>query len=111
MNVSGLLAWVRALPTYEMLREDLAAGGSPVPLGLLRTARPALATALASDLQLPMVIVTGSAERSRSLHRSIQHYSANPSLVLRFPEPPAVFYEQSPWPRETIGGRMSILHS
>lgn len=109
MNVSGLLDWFDALPAYRALREELDTGGSPLPLGLLRAARPAMAAAIAGDLDRPILLTTGTVERARALHESIRHWHPNPERVLRFPEPLALFYERAPWPQETIVGRVEIL--
>jgi len=109
MNVSGLLAWFDALPAYRALRDDLQAGGTPPPLGILRAARPALLAALAHDLGRPTLVVVGSVERARILHQSILHWHPHPGQVMRFPEPPALFYEHAPWPRETVAARMAVL--
>ncbi len=109
MNVSGLLAWFDALPAYRALREDLRAGGSLPPLGLLRTARPALVAALARDLDHPILLVAGSVERARALHQSLRHWHPDPARVLRFPEPPTLFYERAPWTQEVISGRLAVL--
>ncbi|HIQ01004.1 MAG TPA: transcription-repair coupling factor [Anaerolineales bacterium] len=109
MNVSGLLTWFDTLPTYRALREDLGGGGSLPPLGLLRAARPALLAALANDLGRPILVVVGSVERARTLHQSLCHWHPQPERVLRFPEPPALFYERTPWPRETATARMAVL--
>jgi len=109
MNVSGLLTWLDTLPAYRALREDLQAGGSLPPLGLLRAARPALVAALAGDLGHPMLLVAGSVERARALYQSVCYWHPDPGRVLRFPEPPALFYERAPWPRETATRRMAVL--
>ena len=109
LNVAGLLAWVRALPPYQALRQDIAAGEVVPPLGLLRAARPALLAALASESERPILVVAGSVERARALHQSLRHWHPRPENVLRFPESPTLFYELAPYPRETIAGRMAVL--
>jgi len=109
MNISGLLSWFDALPAYQALREELAAGGSPPPLGLLRSARPALLAALAGDLNRPLLLVAGSVERARTLYQSLRDWLPDPANLLRLPEPPTVFYERAPWTQEAIAGRMAVL--
>ncbi len=109
MNVSGLLDWVRALPAYRVLREELESGNSGGALGLLRAARPTLLAALACDLSRPILAVAGSVERARTLHQSLRHWHPHPDRVLRFPEPPTLFYERAPWPREAITSRVTVL--
>jgi len=109
MNISGCLAWIDALPSYRTLREDVLAGGTPPPLGLNRSARPAVLAALAHDVARPILALTSTVDKARALHQSLRHWSPDPSRVLRFPEPPALFYERAPWPRETIAARMVVL--
>ncbi|MCX7682549.1 MAG: transcription-repair coupling factor [Anaerolineae bacterium] len=111
MNVSGLLASFERLAPYRALREELLSGDVPPPLGLLHAARPPLLAALARDLQRPLLVIVGSAERSRSLFHSLRDWSPAPELVLRFPEPPALFYEAIPWSEEVIAGRLQVIHS
>ncbi len=109
VNVSGLLASYELLEPYRALRDELQGGGTPPALGLLRAARPALLAALARDLQRPMLVVAGSMERAKTLVHSLRDWSPTPELVLRFPEPPTLFYERAPWTDEVISGRLHVL--
>jgi transcription-repair coupling factor (superfamily II helicase) len=109
MNVSGLLAWFDTLPSYQILREDLSAGGVSSSLGLLRSVRPAIVAGLMRDLRRPMLVIAGSVDRSRTLHQALQHWHVDPNQVLRFPEPPSVVYERTPWTQETTFQRLTIL--
>jgi len=109
MNISGLLAWLDGLSAYRRLVGDLREGDGVPPLGLLRAARPTLLAALSCDLGRPLLVVTGSVERARTLHQSLRHWHPQPDKVLRFPEPPALFYERVPWPRETPSARVAVL--
>ena len=109
MNVSGLLARFRALAAYRQMLEDLKREGAFPPLGLLRAARPAVLAGLARDLGRPILVVVGSVERARTLHETLRHWHPQPEQVLRFPEPPVLFYERAPWPRETPANRVAVL--
>ncbi len=109
MNVSGILASFDALAAYRALRDDLASGEMPPPLGLLRAARPALLAALARDLQRPLLVIAGSVERARALVHSLQDWTPDPESILRFPEPLTLFYEHTPWSEEVIAGRLRVL--
>jgi len=111
VNVSGLLAVFERLAHYRALREELLNNDVPSPSGLLRAARSPLLAALARDLQRPLLVVVGTTERSRSLFHSLRDWSPAPELVLRFPEPPALFYEAIPWSEEVIAGRLQVIHS
>ena len=109
MNVSGLLASFESLEPYRTLREDLRGGEMSPPLGLLRAARPALLVALAHDLKRPVLVVTGSVERAKSVVHSLRDWSPAPECVLRFPEPLTLFYERAPWTDEVVAGRLQVL--
>ncbi len=109
MNISALLTWFDSLPSYRNLREDLRGGDVPPPLGLMRAARPALLAALLRDLERPLLLITGSVERARTLQQSLRDWLPDPAPIYRFPEPPALFYERAPWPREAVAGRMAVL--
>ena len=111
MAVSGLLSWLSDLPAYRELREEVSSGDFPPPLGLLRSARPAVVAALARDLKRPILLVTGSVARARTFHQSLTDWHPDPSRVLRLPEPPTLFYERAPWPRETVAARLAVLRA
>jgi transcription-repair coupling factor (superfamily II helicase) len=111
MTVSGLLSWLSDLPAYRELGEEVSRGDFPPPLGLLRSARPAVVAALARDLKRPILLVTGSVARARALHQSLTDWHPDPSRVLRLPEPPTLFYERAPWPRETVAARLAVLRA
>ncbi|HDD24543.1 MAG TPA: transcription-repair coupling factor [Chloroflexi bacterium] len=109
MNISGLLVVWDRLEPYRALREDLKRGNTPPPLGLLRATRPALLAALARDLARPIVIIAGTVERAKELTQSLRDWMPDPARVLRFAEPPTLFYERAPWPEEVISNRMYAL--
>jgi transcription-repair coupling factor (superfamily II helicase) len=109
VNISGLLAAIEALEPYQALREDLAGGDVPPPLGLMRSARPALLAALARDLERPLLVVAGKVERAQKLAQSLRDWAADPSSILRFPEPLTLFYDRAPWTEEVIIRRLRVL--
>ncbi|RME32623.1 MAG: hypothetical protein D6793_10825, partial [Thermoflexia bacterium] len=112
MTVSGLLSWLTRLPPWRDLLEELRGGEIPPPLGLPRAARPAVVAALAQDLGCPVLLVTGSVSRARALHQALTDWSpAGAEAILRFPEPPVLFYERAPWPRETLAARVAVLRA
>lgn len=111
MTISGLLSWLSDLPAYGRLREEIRSGDFPPPLGLLRSARPAVVAALARDLNRPILLVAGSVARARALYQALTDWLPEPERVLRLPEPPTLFYERAPWPRETVAARLAILRA
>ena len=110
MNLCGLLTWFDALPAYRALLHEVQEGGAPPPLGLLQAVRPAILAALARTVERPVLLVAGRVEQARSLHRSLQQWHPDPSRILRFPEPPSLFYELAPWPPEIGSARVAVLH-
>jgi transcription-repair coupling factor (superfamily II helicase) len=111
MNLSGLLPLLTNNPTYQKLLDELQAHhrGAERALPMLRAARPYLVAALAGSLSQPLVLVTGRVETAGALVDALRAYTGAPSRVLRFPEPPVLFYERAPWPRETVCERLAVL--
>ena len=109
MNVSGLLSLFDQLPAYGELVANLGGGRRARALGLLRAARPALLAALACDLDRPLLVVVGQAERAAALMESLRAWLPAPERVMRFPEPLPHFYERAPWSRQVVSGRLRVL--
>ncbi|MFW6115724.1 MAG: transcription-repair coupling factor [Chloroflexota bacterium] len=113
MRISGLLAALEGLEPYRVLKHDLAQGEMPAPLGLMRSARPAVLAALvgdtARDLEGPLLVVAGATGRAQKLVQSLQDWSAGSTSILRFPEPLTLFYDRAPWTDEIITGRLRVL--
>ena len=109
MNACGLIAPFGALGAYRELSKELAEGGVPLPLGLLRAARPAFLAALTHDPGFQMLVVAGSVERAKALTQSLEDWAPEGVCILRFPEPMALFYERVPWTDEVIAGRLQVL--
>jgi len=110
MNVSGLLSLFDRLPAYGELVADLSGRRRAVPpLGVLRSAQPALLAALMRDLDCPLLIVVGQVEAATALAESLRAWSTAPERITRLPEPLPHFYERAPWSREAVAGRLRVL--
>lgn len=109
MDLSGLLTALRALEPFGALREDLARGELPVPLGLMRAARAPVVAALGQDLCRSLLVVTGTVNRAQKLAQSLRDWSGQSMPVHRFPEPLTLFYDRAPWTDEIILGRLRVL--
>jgi len=110
MNLSGLLPLLTQSTAYLKLLDELRAHrGAAHALPLIRAARPYLLAALSGSLAQPLVVVTGRVETAGALVDALRAYTGNPSRVLRFPEPPVLFYERAPWPKETVCERLTAL--
>ena len=109
MNISGLLAAFDGLEPYKALREDLAQGATPAPLGLMRAARAPVVAALARDLKRPLLLVAGPVARAQQLLQSLGDWLPRSVSALRFPEPLTLFYDRAPWTSEVIVDRLRVL--
>ena len=117
MDLSGLLDILHTLPEYRRLLEGITRGEAhrEQPLGLIRSARPFVAAALARDIapqtgdrDRPVLIITARADRVHNLAEQLIAWC--PDLrVLTFPEPNALFYERAPWGPRTTQARLQVL--
>ena len=104
VNLSGLLATIRAQSAYQTLLESQPEGG----LGLQRSARPYVMAALATESIALQVIITSRVERAHDLAEQLLAWQ--PDLqVLSFPEPNPIFYERAQWGPRTIRARLHAL--
>jgi transcription-repair coupling factor (superfamily II helicase) len=97
------------LPPYRDLVEDLRGGETPLPLGLVRSARATVVAGLWKGLERPLLVVTGSVDRSKTLTQSLRDWSPRPDCTIRFQEPLTLFYERAPWSQEVIAARLAVL--
>ena len=96
MNLSGLLPPLIHTTAYQRLLDELQArSGVERKLPLIRAARPYVLAALARDLSHPLVVVTGRVDTAGLLVDALRAYAGEPSRILRFPEPPVLFYERA----------------
>ncbi len=109
MNVSGLLSLFDQLSAYRGVVADLEGQRHVAPLGLLRSAQPALLAALMRDLDRPLLIVVGQVEQATGLVESLRTWSPTPERIKRLPEPLPHFFERAPWSREAVTGRLRVL--
>lgn len=108
-SLSGLLSWIRQHPAYQKLRDALRDDITlPSQALIAHTHAPILAT-LAEDLRAPLLVVVPTVEESRRLVDALRLWLNEATPVLRFPEPPILFYERAPWTPEVIGDRLDVL--
>lgn len=65
--------------------------------------------ALHQTLQMPILFITGRADRARILTDQLRFWMADPDLALRLPDPGVLPYELIPWNQDTIAGRLAAL--
>ena len=119
MRLEGVLGLLRDEPAYRDLLRGLErrAGGSgapserPASLGLLSAARPYLIAALQCDWPAPIIVVSGRPENARLMADQIAAWSSTPERVLYFHAPDTVFYDRTPWHRETVHARVNALYA
>lgn len=109
MNLSGVLGAVRDQPEYQALVGDILSGDARgLPLGLIRSARPFVAAALAGDVARTTLVVTARMDHADNFAEQLLAWQ--PDLrVLTFPEPNALFYERAPWGPRTTRARLQVL--
>jgi transcription-repair coupling factor (superfamily II helicase) len=106
----AILMQIRALPAYQQLLEAAAAGISLSGQGLPRAARLPVLAALHADLQRPLLLITGRADRALTLLDELGFWA--PSAIRRyFPEPNPLFYEQAAWGNNTRRDRLQAITS
>ncbi|MBN2003334.1 MAG: transcription-repair coupling factor [Anaerolineae bacterium] len=108
-SLSGLLSWIRQHPAYQKLRDALLDDVAlPSQALIAHTHAPLLAT-LTEDLRAPLLVVVPTVEESRRLVDALRLWLNETTPLLRFPEPPILFYERAPWTPEVIGDRLDVL--
>ncbi|MEW6568855.1 MAG: transcription-repair coupling factor [Chloroflexota bacterium] len=109
MDLSSILGLVRDLPAYQRLLVALQEPGAPPQaLRLPRAARPALAAALALDLQRPVLLLVSRADRMLTLTEELPAWSTT-LRIYPFPDPRPLFYEFSAWGPRTLTQRLTAL--
>ncbi len=108
-SLNGLLSWVQLHPVYQEILEKLRARLQLPAYVTMSRARAAIMTALISDIDQPVLILTPTAEESQRTIEALQLWLPDPSRLMQFPEPPNLFYERVPWPPETITDRLDII--
>lgn len=110
MHLSGILELLRRAAPYRDLIERLRLTdpGQPVPLGVLRAARPYVLAALAQDWHAPVVYVTARVDRAYNVSEQLPVWLPERD-VLRFAEPAPLFYERSGWGETSIRNRIQTL--
>ena len=107
-----VLAYVRGLPAYQQLLEQLREGGfkdqERFGLGLPRASRLAVLAGLHVDLQVPVVLLTNRADRALELYDELSFWLPEGNN-LYFPEPTPLFYENLPWSQSTRQERLHVL--
>ena len=114
MKLHGLLGTLQSHPSYLALLAQLY-GDKGMPAGILgslelrEAARPYVAAALQSDWPGPIVVIAAKPPDARYLYHQIRHWSRTPDQVHYYHAPDTLFYDPTPWNRETIQSRVDTL--
>jgi transcription-repair coupling factor (superfamily II helicase) len=99
---------LKAQPAFLKLADDINSGISPGQLGLARSVRVPVLSALQQFLDRPLLVVTDKTDRAMVLEEEWKFWFSD-SLLSFFPEPDPLFYENLPWSRKTRHERLGIL--
>ncbi len=108
-HLRGTLDVLREVPAYRRVLNIIPEPGRPRRLGLLRTARPYLAAALATHLHRPLLYVTGTTSRAREVADLVRIWLGDSDRVFLFADPEALPYERLAWSRDTRRERLAAL--
>lgn len=110
MNLSALLSILEGTAAYTALDEALRErAADALPLTLIQAARPMVLAALQNTQARPVLVITGRADRARTLAAEVAAWSTDPASVFHFAEPDPLFYEHIPWTNETVASRLAAL--
>ncbi len=103
-----MLDAVRSLAAYQALITNIRSGKNTPGLGLPRSARLPVMSAIHGDLNTLILLITDRADRAMTLNDELSFW--NPTLTrLLFPEPNPLFYEQAAWGNATRRDRLQTL--
>ncbi len=108
MHLTGLLDMLSATSTFNDLIERLERGETAPSQAVVRSARPFVVAALAHQLQIPVLVVTGRVDRAYNIAEQLLAWLPQ-ARVLRLQEPTAMFYERAPWTANIIRARLQTL--
>ncbi|MEX1071580.1 MAG: transcription-repair coupling factor [Anaerolineales bacterium] len=95
-------------PEFSYLAQQLAAGQTPLKLGLMRSARLPVLAALSARLKRPILLLSHRRDRALAHHEELALWAPEAERLF-FPEPSALFYENAPWSETARRDRLSVL--
>jgi transcription-repair coupling factor (superfamily II helicase) len=102
-----ILDQIRSLSQYQQLLNNLVSNQPQPGLGLPRSARLPILTALHQDLESPVLLITDRADHALSLFDELGFWVESPRY--HFAEPNPLFYEQAEWGMATRRERLQAL--
>ena len=105
-----MLEFLRKQDAYIQILDAIKVG-KPLPgLGLPRSARLPIVTALVKDLNIPLLLLTDRSDRALTMLDELNFWAPDISKKY-FPEPNPLFYEQAAWGSVTRRERLEALTS
>lgn len=101
---------IRKQDAYTQILDSIKVGGQLQGLGLPRSARLPVASALVKDLNVPVVLLTDRSDRALTMLDELNFWAPDIEKKL-FPEPNPLFYEQAAWGSVTRRERLEALTS
>lgn len=108
MQLNGLLPALIQTPIFQEVLAHLRANTPVLDQNVLRSARPFVAAALASQLARPTLIIAAKPDRAYNLAEQIPVWLPG-AQVSRFLEPPVEFYERVPWSENVLHARLETI--
>ncbi|GAB4566092.1 MAG: transcription-repair coupling factor [Anaerolineales bacterium] len=102
-----LLEHLKQLPAYQRLLSELAARKTVTGLGLPRAARLPVLSALHTDVNQPILLITDRADHALSMYDELSFWVRSPRFL--FAEPNPLFYEDAAWGVTTRRERLQTL--
>ncbi|MHB1296131.1 MAG: transcription-repair coupling factor [Anaerolineae bacterium] len=117
MILTGLLDLVREQARYRDLLRTFQPTSVPpsdarfpaLSLGVLESARTYLVAALQQDYPGPIIVLTGQPESARQVADQLRAWLGTVAGLHYFQAPDTVFYDRTPWDRETLRARIGTL--
>jgi len=108
-HLSGLLGVLRQGRSYQRLLAQLADKNANIAFDIVRSARPYLLAALASDWDGPIIFLTAAARRAYNVSEQAPLWLEDGARLYRFAEPSALLYDRAPWDASVIRNRIDAL--
>ena len=95
---------------FQDLTEKITSSDKILNLGLGKSARLPIASAIYKSLNKPILLITQKTDRALTLLDEFSFWQKDIKPQL-FPEPTALFYENAPWGENTRRERLDVLTS
>ena len=103
-----MLDSIKKQAVYQHCLDAIKVGNQPSSLGLLRSARLPILSALCTDLNVPVLLLTDRADRAALMYDELSFWLPDVPRVY-FPEPTPMFYEKAAWGSLTRRDRLLAL--